>query len=245
MALAGVLVAGLGGCAATTTAVAKRNLDVQTKMTDSIFLEPVPLGERIVYLEVRNTSDKPELDLQNQIRQGLVARGYTVVDDPRRAQFLLQANVLQAGRSSDTATEAAYDGGFGGSVLGGAAGGAIGYGIGRAGGGNDVLLGAAGALAGAAIEGISGAFVQDVTYSIVTDLQISERAGPGEVVSQSESANLQQGMSGTRSQSSSRTTSLKTQRTRIVSTANQANLEWTEAAPALVEGLSRSVVGLL
>jgi hypothetical protein len=213
-------------------------------MTDSIFLEPVPPDERTAYVEVRNTSDKSDLDLQSQIRQGIAARGYTLVDDPRKAQFLLQANILQAGRSSETATESAYNGGFGGSVLGGATGAAVGYGIGKAGGGNDVLLGAAGALAGAAIEGVSGAFVQDVTYSIVTDLQVSERAPPGEIVSQSDSASLQQGTSGTRSQSSSSTTALKTQRTRIVSTANQANLEWPDAAPALVEGLSRSVAGL-
>jgi hypothetical protein len=244
MLVAGVLASGLAGCAATTTAVSKRNLDVQTRMTESVFLEPVPPDERTIYVEVRNTSDKPELDLQSQVRQGLAARGYTVVDDPRRAQFVLQANVLQAGRSTETATEAAYQGGFGGNLLGGAAGGAIGYGIGRAGGGNDVLLGAAGAIAGAAIEGISGAYVQDVTYSIVSDVQISERAQPGEVVTQSDSASLQQGTSGSRSQSSSRMTSVKTQRTRIVSTANQVNLDWPQASPALVEGLSRSIVGL-
>ena len=33
------------------------------------------------------------------------ARGYRVVDDPRAAHFVLQANVLQAGRSSETAAE--------------------------------------------------------------------------------------------------------------------------------------------
>ena len=29
------------GCAATTTGLGKRNLDVQTRMTDTVFLEPV------------------------------------------------------------------------------------------------------------------------------------------------------------------------------------------------------------
>jgi hypothetical protein len=37
---------GLSGCAATTTAVGKRKLDVQTKMTDSIFLEPVTTANK-------------------------------------------------------------------------------------------------------------------------------------------------------------------------------------------------------
>lgn len=239
-----VVAAGLGGCAATTTAVAKRNLDVQTKMSDSVFLEPVAPSERTVFVDVRNTSDKPDLDLQQPIRAQLQARGYTVVDDPTRAQFLLQANVLQAGREAETATKSGNSGPLGGGLLGGAAGGAVGYGIGAAGGGNDLLLAAGGALAGAAIEGISGAYVQDVTYTIVTDIQISQRAPLGETVSQSDNAKVALGSASTRMQTSSRTTDLKTQRTRVVSTANKVNLDWPEAAPSLADGLARSVAGL-
>ncbi len=234
----------LGGCAATYTAVAKRNLDVQTKMTQTVFLDPVPAGDRTVYVEIKNTSDKPELDVGAAIRQDIQARGYRLVDDPRQAHYILQANVLQAGKNSETATEAAYKGGFGGTLIGAAGGGALGYGIGAAGGGNDVLLGVGGALAGAALENITGAFVQDVTYSIITDVQVSERVSNGVVVTQSETASLKQGTSGTLTQSSSSATDLQRFRTRIVSSANKANLEWPEAEPQLVAGLSRSVAGI-
>lgn len=234
----------LGGCAATYTAVAKRNLDVQTKMTETVFLDPVPPGERTVYVEIRNTSDKPDLDVGSAIRQDIQAKGYRIVDDPRQAHYVLQANVLQAGKNSETATQEAYKGGFGGTLIGAAGGGALGYGIGAAGGGNNVLLGVGGALAGAAIENLSGAYVQDVTYSIITDVQVSERVANGVVVTQSDTANLKQGTSGTRTQSSSNTTDLERYRTRIVSSANKANLEWPEAAPQLVAGLSRSVAGI-
>ena len=131
------------------------------------------------------------------------ARGYRVVDDPTAARFVLQANVLQAGRNSPTAGEAASGDGFGGTLLGGAAGGAAGYGLGAAGIGVNNTVGAiAGALAGAAIAGLADAYVQDTTYTIVTDIQVSERAPMGVVVSQSEQANLSQGTSGTISQSS-------------------------------------------
>lgn len=234
----------LGGCAATYTAVAKRNLDVQTKMTDTIFLDPVPASEHTVYIEIRNTSDKPDLDIGNAVRQEIQAKGFTIVSDPAQAHYILQANVLQAGRSSETATQDAYKGGFGGTLLGAAGGGALGYGIGAAGGGNDVLLGVGGALAGAAIEGVSGAFVQDVTYSIVTDVQVSERVAGGVVVTQSDTANLKQGTSAARTQSSSRTTDLEHYRTRIISSANKVNLDWPEASPQLVAGLSRSIAGI-
>lgn len=149
-------VALLPGCAATSTAVAKRNLDVQTRMTDTIFLDPVPEDERTVYVEVRNTSDKPDFDIAPQIRQAVAARGFRVVDDPRQANFLLQANVLQAGRSSETAAERAYNSGFGSTVVGGATGGAVGYGLGKSGiGVNDTLGTIIGALIGAGVSGIA------------------------------------------------------------------------------------------
>ena len=243
-AVAACLGLALSGCAATSTAVAKRNLDVQTKMSDSIFLDPVTPDERTVYVDVRNTSDQPALDIAPQVRQAVEARGYRVVDDPKAARFVLQANVLQAGRSSDTAAEAASGSGFGGTLLGGAAGGAAGYGLGHAGiGVNDAVGTVVGALAGAAISTIADAYVQDTTYTLITDVQISERV-PGTVISQSEQANLQQGSSGTITQSSSGTSDAKRYRTRIVSTANQANLAWPDAEPQLVAGLTRSIGGM-
>jgi hypothetical protein len=235
----------VAGCAAGQTAIAKRNLDVQTRMTDTVFLDPVPPHQRTVYIEVRNTSDKPDLDVAAAVRSAVAARGYRIVEDPQAAQFWLQANVLQAGRNAETAIEKAYSGGFGGTLVGGAVGGGVGYAIGRAGGGNDILLAAGGALLGAAIEGAAGAYVQDVSYSIVTDLQISERAPGGVVVSQSETGQLGQGRSTTVSQASSTVTDRKRYQTRIVSSANKVNLAWEEAAPELVAGLSRSIAGIL
>ena len=243
-AVAACLGLALSGCAATSTAVAKRNLDVQTKMSDSIFLDPVTPDERTVYVDVRNTSDQPALDIAPQVRQAVEARGYQVVDDPKAARFVLQANVLQAGRTSPTAAEANSGSSYGGTLLGGAAGGAAGYGLGHAGlGVNDALGTVVGALAGAAISTVADSYVQDTTYTLVTDIQISERV-PGTVISQSEQANLQQGSSGSISQSSSDTTDAKRYRTRVVSTANQANLSWPDAEPQLVAGLTRSISGI-
>ena len=108
-------------CGATTTAISKRTLDVQTKMTDSIFLEPVTAPQRTVLVEVRNTSDRTELDIGPAVRAALAARGYRLVDDPRDAQFLLQANVLQVGRTSRAAAEGAFAKGFGSALVGGPA----------------------------------------------------------------------------------------------------------------------------
>lgn len=237
------LALAVAGCAATYTSVAKRNLDVQTKMTDTIFLDPVPPSERTVYVEVKNTSDKPELDLAGPIRQQIAARGLQIVDDPRRAHFILQANVLQAGRTSETAAEQMYGRGYGAPITGAAVGGTAGYVVGKAAPGNAAVWSLGGAVVGGLAETIAGAAVQDVTYSIITDIQIQERA-PGQVVSEGQTASIRQGRGGQITQSTSRTTDTKRHSTRVMSMANKVNLEWPEAAPQLVDGLTRVVAGL-
>jgi hypothetical protein len=229
----------LGGCAATTTAISKRNLDVQTKMTETIFLDPVPAAERTVFVQVRNTSDKPDFDIEPAVRAAVESRGYRVVDDPTEAHYLLQANVLQAGRNSESGAENSFAGGFGSMILGGAAG----AGAGRVASENpSVIIG--GALAGAAIAAVADAFVQDVTYSIISDVQVSERAGEGVVVTESARQDLSQGTSGNRVLSSTETSDWKRYRTRIMSKADKVNLEFEEAAPDLVAGLTRAISGI-
>jgi hypothetical protein len=156
---------------------------------------------------------------------------------------MLQANVLQAGRNSETAAEAAGAGGFGSAVSGAAVGAGSGFLLGKA-GGSDVGLTVAGALLGAAIGTVADAYVQDVTYTVITDLRVSERARGGTVVSQSEQQTLGQGSGGSVTQSSSTVTDWKHYQTRIVSTANKVNVEWDEAAPFMVDGLTRSIGGI-
>jgi hypothetical protein len=226
-------------CAATTTAIGKRTLDVQTKMTDSIFLDPVTTGKKTLLVEVRNSSDQPDLDLAPEVRAALAARGYRLVDDPKDAQFLLQANVLQVGRTSKTAADGTFAKGFGSAVVGGAAG----AGLGRvASDQTEVII--AGAVAGVAASAVADALVQDVTYSIITDIQVSQRAGEGVMVTERMSQDLAQGSSGQRILSTTEVHDWKRYRTRVMSTANQANLDFEDAAPELTAGLTRAIAGI-
>jgi hypothetical protein len=233
------LLLALPACAATTTAIGKRTLDVQTKMTDSIFLDPVTTEKKTLLVEVRNSSDQPDLDLAPEVRAALAARGYRLVDDPKVAQFLLQANVLPVGRNSKTAAEGTFAKGFGRAVVGGAAG----AGLGRvASDQTEVII--AGAVAGAAASAVADALVQDVTYSIITDIQVSQRAGEGVMVTERMSQDLAQGSSGQRILSTTEVHDWKRYRTRVMSTANQANLDFEDAAPELTAGLTRAVAGI-
>ena len=49
----------LSGCVAMHTFLAKKDLDVQTKMSDTVFLDPVGPDKKVLFVQTRNTSDQP------------------------------------------------------------------------------------------------------------------------------------------------------------------------------------------
>src|SRR6476620_6759199 len=102
MTLAGLMVFSiiLSGCAAVHTSIAKKDLDVQTKMSDTIFLDPVEPDRRIVYLNVRNTSDKSNFDIAGPVARVLEGKGYIITPDPKKAHYWLQVNVLSVDKAS-------------------------------------------------------------------------------------------------------------------------------------------------
>ena len=223
----------INGCAATTTSVRYAELDVQTKMSSTIFLEPVAPQERTVFVQIRNTSDKP-LNIEEAIRRAIMARGYTIESDPQKAHYILQANVLQVGKVDVSALEQ-NEGAATGGVIVGAAAGAL---LGGSDAGEGALIG--GLLAGL-LENISGSLVQVVNYSMITDIQIAERVQAP--VSEEFSSELQQGSSATARQSSESVSARKRYQTRIVSTARRVDLEFAEALPHLEQGLINSISG--
>ena len=160
----------LSGCAATSMAISKKNLDVQTKMNKTLWLNPVPDSKKTIYINLRNTSDKSQFNL-NQIRSKLQAKGYRITTSPYKAHYWLQVNILKVGRSSVSAAQAAYGSGPGSALGGAAVGAATGALIAPA--SPRAWLGAG--LAGAAVGLIANSAVKDVTYVAITDIRISER----------------------------------------------------------------------
>ena len=247
VAMAGAVVMFLSGCAASQTMISKRNLDVQTKMSETIFLDPVGPDKKVIYVEVRNTSDKDNFDIETPIKDAVVKRGYRVTRNPDEAYYRLQANVLSVAKTDPTAAQAALANGYGGPLLAAGVGAASGALIG--GGASQSYAGAAlGAGVGGLVIGgtelVTGAFVKDVLFMAVTDVQVVEKAAEGVIVRQDNQQDLKQGIGGAQQQTSSEVTKYKKYRTRVVSTANKANLEYDEASPALTQGLTRSLAGL-
>lgn len=225
----------LCSCAATHTAISKRNLDVETKMSETIFLDPVSPQQRTVFVQIRNTSGNNKLNLEPQIAAAVASKGYTIVQDPKQAHYLLQANVLHANKADMSSADDYLSEGFGGGLLGAGV-------AAVAGGDGRTVLGAG--LVGAAVGIVANAMVKDVYYTLVTDLQISERSDDV-LVTESLHSHLKQGSSSHKDIKSSEKNHWKRYQTRIVSTANQVNLNFDEALPQLTAGLSNSISGLL
>ncbi len=242
MRLPGVLICMLAifsGCAATQTAISKRNLDVQTKMSNTIFLDPVAPEQQTVFVQVRNTSDK-KLDMNAVIVNAVSSHGYKVVSNPNDAHYMLQASVLQIGKMDPSAAQAALVGGYGGAL----AGGAVGLALAAASRNRNVASYGGFGILGAVIGTLADAAVKDVTFTMVTDLQISERAAQGVIVHQQTDTNLTQGTSTQITQQSKSESNWKRYRTRIVSTAEKVNLDFSDARKELEHGLARSIAGL-
>jgi hypothetical protein len=231
----------VSGCAAVHTSIAKKDLDVQTKMSDTVFLDPVGSDKKIVFVQIRNTSDK-SFDIEGLIVTAITARGYRVTHDPEAAHFRLLGNVLNVGKASPTAAEAALASGYGGAFAGSATGAVVG-GV-THGWTGAAVGGVVGGILGGVTESVANAAVKDVTFMVVTDIEITEKARQGVIVRQDSQQDASQGVGGRRTQTTSEVTDVKKYRTRIVSTANKANLAYEEAAPELTAGLIRSISGL-
>jgi len=226
---------GLGGCAATQVALEHKDLSVQTQMSATVFLNLENAVQKTVFLDIKNTSSY-DLTIESAVRARLEQAGYRIMADPQTAFYILQANVLHVGRADPSALQDALRTGWSGPLAGGLAGAAIGASTAHSNGG---LKGAA---IGSAIDLIAGSLVKNVTYSIITDIQITERSE--EAVAQKVQSNFSQGTDTQVMQTSDSVRNYKKYRTRIVSSANRVNLDFEAALPSLEQQLARSIAGI-
>lgn len=242
--IAGIVVVGftLTGCAATHTMLAKKDLDVQARTSTAVFVDPVAKAKRTIYLDVK--SGVMEFD-RKRFKQFVAEQftqandnGYRIIDDPDKAQFVMTAYVLNLEKTSPTAAEQALSRGYqGGAVFAGAAVGAATT------SGNPYRGAVAGGIVGGAAELISGALVKDVTYMLVCDIQIKERAKSGVIVRKDTAIDVKVSDSGSSRQTASEVGDQKEYRTRIVTTANKANLTLAEADELMFKKTAYAMAG--
>ena len=118
-------VTALGGCAATATAIEHGHLQASTRLSETVFLDPVQNQEKTIYVSVKNTSDQA-IDIAPRLRETFREHGYRVVNHVEDAHYLLQANILKVGKMSAAASQSALGGGFGSALAGAAVGVSVG-----------------------------------------------------------------------------------------------------------------------
>lgn len=232
----------LGGCAAAQVAISKKDLDVQTRTSTAVFVDPVEKEQRTIYLDVKSgVMEFDRRDFKKFVKQQFSEfndNGYRVVDDPKAAQFQMVLYVLNLEKASPTAAEAALGKGYSaGAVATGAAVGAIGNSSNRYQG-----AAAGGIIAGAA-DFILGSSVKDITYMLVVDVQIKEKAAKGVLVRKDSQTDSKISDAGTSRQTYSEVSDRKEYRTRIVTTANKVNLKLEEATPLMFKKTAYAMAG--
>ena len=226
----------LSGCSAMGTAIKKRNLEVKTQMSETIWLEPS--NNKTVYLQIKNTSDKDMSGLQAKIASAVTSKGYQVVSNPDTAGYWIQANVPKADKMDLREPQGWLSRGYEGAVTGAALGAGItAYNSSSA--GATLGVGLAAGLVGMAAD----AMVEDVNYTMITDVQIAERTKTQ--VQTDNVAVLRQGTSGAKVQTSTETGNQHKYQTRVVSNANKVNLKFPEAQPVLEDQLAKSIANIL
>ncbi|EQA2470960.1 complement resistance protein TraT, partial [Escherichia coli] len=204
--------------------------------TSTIWLEPA--SERTVFLQIKNTSDKDMSGLQRKIADAVKARGYQIMTSPDKAYYWIQANVLKADKMDLRESQGWLSRGYEGAAVGAALGGGItAYNTGSA--GTTLGVGLATGLIGMAAD----AMVEDINYTMITDVQIAERTRTS--VRTDNVAALRQGTSGSKIQTSTETGNQHKYQTRVVSSANQVNLKFEEAKPHLEDQLAKSIANIL
>ena len=142
------------GCATT-------QLQTSAKMTQSVFINPVAKDKRTIFINMKNTSGA-NINLERTIAQSLIARGYTIIDDPEISTYVLMTNVLYCDKKQEN--NAAGGVGMGGVAGALANSGSSGRGIAAAG------------LAGAVVGGLIAKATEDTIYQMQVDIVIREKA---------------------------------------------------------------------
>lgn len=217
----------LGGCAATSMALAHKNLDVQS-YTDGVLILP-DSTDRTYALSVRNATKIPLNDalIKTEIEQRMQSKGYTETT-PDKAQYVISLVTYTA----EVDSAAAGIGNNGGILAGAAAGGVNG----------NVQAALIGGLVGGIGDTVAGGLVKDVTLTMRSVIQVGVRQAAA--VKSETNSTLQQGDSTVQTQQAASVGDRMNYRVKVITTADQTNLKLVDAVPQMENGLARNVAGL-
>ena len=250
---------GISLIAATVlfTGCATSELQTSAKMTQSVFINPVAKNKRLIFVSSKNTSGQ-RINLENTIVNELQSKGYTIVEDPEQATYVLMMNVLYCDKKQEN------------NVAGAALGaGALGAGVSAynsRGATQPIAVGLGSAIVG----GLVGKALEDTIYQMQVDIVIREKA-KGEVytssataqgqasVKDSSKAGFMNGFGGSINNANasgqlnsnmatgtaqSYSTNYIEHKTMLFAEATKMNLTLEEATPILERQISNQIAGL-
>lgn len=233
----------LTSCTTMSIAVKKRKLEVKTQMSKTIWLDPI--FEKTVYLQIKNTSDKDLPELTPLIIKAIADKGYHVKNNPNAAYYWIQVNVLKADKmnlqNSDHFLLTGYEDNTyhqdhikTTSTVN-----------------NNIYTTILGTIIAVLVNLTSGIFnlaadtlIEDVNFSMITDLQISVINNEHNLNSNNHHVITNNIISNDRLITSKAINRDKYQ-TRIVSNANKVNLTFDIARIELEKQLAKSIANIL
>lgn len=231
----------LTSCGAIDKNVKYGKLDLQTKMSETVFLDPLTEGRNTIYIKTTNTSGQRDIDIHGQIAGSLISKGYNIVKDASKAHYVLNVNVLRLGSLKDGEDPfmPLQGGGISDSVAGTAM---VGAGLGAV-ATNDRSGALAGALIGAGIGYLSDAMVKVVSYNVVTDVQILER-NYNSPITKKVRTKSKKSETGYIEEEYTEESKWKKYNTRIITAAARTNLKFEEISAQLQQAISSSIAGI-
>jgi hypothetical protein len=212
--------------------------------SNTVFLDPNT--NRTIYVQLRNTSENQELTLHG-IETKLAAKGYQLMQDPRQANYWIQAKVIYCHKAAESVTpESVAKAGFGAGVSSGGTT-MIAANSNAPGAGMASMFGMAGnaaridmnalmrmAMAGRGMEGGYPGMQpppkeEGVTYLCVADVQITDRK-------------IGNTIGGLSPGQESRIP--KVQQLRTVGHVRQKDLDIPEATPIIADKITTGITGL-
>ncbi len=222
------------GCNAIYTNMSKSDLTIQSKMSSTIWIDPVVPEKTSVYVQIRNTSSNNGFDdLANDIKKALMSKGFLITNNPDEANLILQANVLKAVMFSDVAN---VDEANSSALLTGSA---VGFAVGAK--NNDATAIGAGLLAGLASMYFD-ANTKDNYYAVQVDIRITQKSSQSYNTSSFEVS--KQGDSAVSVVSSNQQMNSKSYTSTLTLLANKVNLKEYEAMHELNKAIVNSLVGI-
>ncbi len=155
------------GCASTIKAIDYTEPKISAKMYQSVWLDPQNLSKnRNIYVRVMNTSGYQGIDFMDLLKRKISEKGFNVIDDPGKADYIVQVNVLYLDEEKESLTaDSMLVGGVGGAIAGSYIGG----------GTRENIAGAlGGAVIGSLIGGLVGKTIAVNSFTGVAEVRIQE-----------------------------------------------------------------------